>query len=121
MKVIYSDRIALERRLLAALFAWPTECDLTPEHFMAPAHQELYQAIQEVKRDPVSDDVLAVTYDDAAMARIALLILDAGVDDLFISEGGFFEYTRRLQQTGYGRADIPQLVADVRECPRCGH
>lgn len=114
------DRLLLERRLLAALFLWPSECDLEPKHFASPAHQALYVAIQNVKRAPVSDDVLATTYDDTAFAEIACQLMDQELDSLFISEGGFWKYTQKIQQSGDTRAEIPALIAEVRECPGCG-
>lgn len=121
MILTYQDRLRIERRLLAALFLWPTECDLDPQHFHAPEHSWLFMAIQEVKRAPVSDDVLATTFDDTALANIALWFMDHQLDSYFNSAGGFFKFASAfLQQSGDTRAEIPALIAEVRECPRCG-
>ena len=120
MRTTYSDRLRLERRLLTALYLWPSECSLTPEHFISPAHSALYEVIQGIKRAPVADDVLAVTYDDTALAHAALRLLDCDLDGLFANEGGFWSYALKLQQSGDTRAEIPSLIEQVRECPRCG-
>lgn len=120
MILTFPSRLLVERRLLAALFLWPSECDLEPHHFASPAHQALYAAIQSVKRAPVSDEVLATTWDDTALAEIACQLMDQNLDSLFVSEGGFYAYARHLQRSCDTRAEIPALVAEVRECPRCG-
>jgi hypothetical protein len=111
----YHDRLEVEQRLLAALTAWPRPVDLEAHHFVAPAHSVLFSALQEL-----GPALLEYPLDHRTLKQIRAVIERDELAHLFNSVGGVEAYIDKLFEVSVVASDIPDLVATVRTCPRCG-
>jgi hypothetical protein len=125
------ERLELERRLLAALFLWPRRIELEPRHFLAPEHGALFEIINDAAElyppAEVPDDSLG--FDDSFLVVVVALARDYVVQGYVTSHvahaGAWSAWVRRyvvheLLTQPAARAAIGRLVAEVRQCPRCG-
>lgn len=113
MTTTWPERLTTERRLLAALFLWPTRVELEAQHFLAPAHGALFTAIQ------AAGDVLLD--ENRTLPALREFIAWDDRDDLFSSVGGLDDYViEQLVPMPVTPHAIPDLVELVRQCPRCG-
>lgn len=111
----FDDRLEVEQRLLAALTAWPRPVELEPHHFVAPAHGVLFRALQEL-----GPALLEFPLDHRTLKQIRDVIERDQLVHLFNSVGGVEGYVDKLFEMSVVVSDIPDLVATVRTCPRCG-
>lgn len=111
----FDDRIELEQRLLAALTAWPRPVELEPSHFLIPAHQVLFTALQEL-----GPALLEYPLDHRTLKQIRDVLERDQLLHLFNSVGGVEAYVDHITELPIVAGDIPDLVATVRTCPRCG-
>lgn len=122
----WPNRLDLERRLLSALFRWPTLVDLDPAAFLAPAHGALFQAMQDVQTEfpvePLADQWRWHDYDDAQLVLVAIFLKRNGLLALFTHLGGLKTYVvGSLFAIKVGPRAIEDLIAAIAACPRCGH
>jgi hypothetical protein len=112
----FDERLEVEQRLLAALLAWPRPVELDPKDFLAPAHQTLFCALQEL-----GAALLEFPLDHRTLKQVSEVIRRFDLVHLFNSSGGVEAYLDRLLEIGgIVPSDIPDLVAIVHQCPRCG-
>lgn len=117
-------RLIVERRLLAALFLWPRAVELEPRHFLAAEHGVLFDALQAIGEELLDDGVARV---GAFVERLSLVNpatqRAAGLADAHARDSArwYREYiTTELICIAVTPLAIPDLVEQVRECPRCG-
>jgi replicative DNA helicase len=115
MMPTYDDRLEVEQRLLAALTAWPRPVELEPRHFIVPAHQVLFGALQEL-----GEALLEYPLDHRTLKLIRDVVARDEQLHLFNHLGGVESYVDRLIELPVVASDIPDLVAIVRTCARCG-
>lgn len=109
----YEARVDAERRLLAALYLWPRAVDLEPRHFLFPTHGVLFVALQELG-DRLLDD-------EAAIPLLRALVQRMRLERMFLSVRGVENFViEELVPQEVTPHAIDDLVAQVRECPRCG-
>jgi hypothetical protein len=124
-------RLELERDLLAALFLWPRRVQLERRDFLAPEHGALFEVIEEAAAlyppAVIADD--ALTYDAAFLTAVVAMARDHVVQGYVASHvfhaGEWAQWAKRyildeLLTRPAARAAIDRLVAEVRQCPRCG-
>lgn len=125
-------RITVERRLLAALFLWPTSVDLEPHHFLEPRHGALFEVLEEARvlfgESNIELPAETTVYDDTSVPIVFGLAHDHARRSPFdANRAGAPLFARWVetylaellyeQVTRYAIADLVELV---RECPRCG-
>jgi hypothetical protein len=127
----YDQRIAVERRLLAALFLYPRDVDLEAHHFLASQHGVMFDCIRAAYREFPWVHSTGHWYDDLALA-VVLGLVQQHAHDLMswlgrswsrpaelarFAEEYFIHVLMEQRVTAYA---IDDLVEQVRACPRCG-
>lgn len=117
-------RLIVERRLLAALFLWPHIVDLEPRHFLAAEHGVLFEALQAIGIGLLDDGVARVgEFVERLSLANAATQRAAGLPETHARDAArwYREYiTAELICVAVTPLAIPDLVEQVRECPRCG-
>lgn len=121
----WPNRLDLERRLLSALFRWPTLVELDAAVFLSPVHGALFQAMQDVQAEfpvePLLERWRWHDYDDAQLVLVAISLKRDGLLGLFSHLGGLKTYViDSLFTLKVGPRAIEDLVAAIAACPRCG-
>jgi hypothetical protein len=131
MALAWSQRLTAERRLLAALFLWPCRVELGPRSFLAPEHGALFDVILDAADfwPPAQLPAEGSSFDDAFLEVVTAFARD------YAAQGYTPKRTRNpiawaayvrtyitdvLMRQAVTRAALDPLIAEVRQCPRCG-
>jgi hypothetical protein len=119
----WPERLETERRLLAALYLWPQAVGVDAQDFLAPQHAMLYRAVNEIEpgelaSETITPSVRAFVESEAMERRVR-----RGLETTHAYwVGRWYEnyIIETLMQVEVSPSAIPDLVAQVRVCPRCG-
>jgi hypothetical protein len=112
MSSAVSQRLDLERRLLAALFLWPRQVDLEAHHFAALAHAAFFCALEQAR---------PVMWTNEGWPRLLEALKRSGELKLFRHAGGVMHFVNQTLPLEWATPEsIEPLTKAVRACPRCG-
>lgn len=127
----YDQRVADERRLLAALFLYPRAVELEARHFLAPDHGLLFDCVEQAFAIAPWPAANRHCYDDIALEVVVECVRQRGREldhalDRFPERAAQLAAWARgyivdvLMAQAVTAHAIDDLVEIVRVCPRCG-